>query len=461
MRTVHLSTLLGRGITGSSARDGFVSMLPLRTAFLYLRAKELLRTETFETAKIWLQYRSLAVRAYYPDGRILYEGRTNHEPVEKNVTRQFRLFPGDIARFFVRLLYEDTAFRRAVPFRSCEELLLHSARFQVPVSYLFLADRPDYYLPALEEDDRNLIYYLSALPRELRRDLCRLKILVPVNTGGVHHNGIPEYKVIETDVTASSGDGRFLLQGNRLFYQDRAGEWKSGRLRRNRFQDIPVEKEQHGLIDFDGRGHMLYLDKKNRVCRKTNQKDLILCPESSSGYQLQLREDQMVFIPHYLDYAGHDPGLPFAVTFSGERKTLTSQEYAAVFWQICNGKCLTVITPDLAEGYLKTRRKMNHSALTLAGMTEIAKELEEACLWKPSCAAGFSRMLQILSEKYYKEQELRRLMFRMLYLCGCANRENLWSDRFLRNFDSFIRETGEPDWPDYLMTERAETVFSA
>ena len=105
------------------------------------------------------------------------------------------------------------------------------------------------------------------------------------------------------------------------------------------------------------------------------------------------------------------------------------------------------------------RKKMNHSPLTLAGMLEIANDLEKSRLWRDPCAAVFSRVLLLLADKYYLEQELTRLMFRMLYLCRCSDCENLWSDGFLRNFSSFIQER-EADWPDYLMTEGAESLFS-
>ena len=454
MKKVHLSTLLGRGLVSAPSGREIISMLPLRAAFIYLRTQHLIREETFELAQVYLKYRALVPREYLADGRILYRGRSDGEKEYGHETEEFMLFPGDLTRFIVRLFLDDKVFQETSPFRTCWELLLHTGRFLVPASYLFLADRADYSFPA-EEDENGVLYYLSATTGDLKNDICELNILVPEELSFLCSR---EFRVFD-DTNVVCDRRHFFLHGNILYYQNSLGKWKQGKFLDDRFHVLSAEKEQKGMLGFDRGGQLIYRDKKRRICRKAGKEaSYVLCPDVSS-HQIEICEDRLLFVPVFR-YWSDDPGLPFAVSLKGEKQQLTSSEYASLFWRLCNEKCLDAVTPDKAEAYCIVRRKMNRSAgLTISDMVEIERALEEADLWYRTCTTVFSLVLETLAEQFDPDDDLHEVMFRLLHLNSLSSPEYLWDLVFYMKFDLFINEMDVKDLAKKLMSEAADDFF--
>ena len=339
MKKYPLLTLLGRGLVSAPSGWDIISMLPLRAAFIYLRTKHLIRKETFEMAQIYLKYRALVPVEYLSDGRILYNGRSDGKQGDRQETEEFTLYPGDLTRFMVRLFLDDKVFQEVSPFRTCWELLLHTGRFLVPSSYLYLADRAEYCLPA-EEDENGVIYYLSTKTGDLKEYICLLNSLVPEEKRFL---GSRDFRAFD-DTNVVCDHRHVFLHGNTLYYQSRVKEWKYGRFSNNTFQALPAKEELIGMLGFDRVGRLVYRDKKRQICRKAGKEaSRVLCPDAS-GYRIEFCEDRLLFIPVF-GHGSDDPGLPFAVSLNGEKQKLTSSEYASLFWRLCDEKCLDTVTP--------------------------------------------------------------------------------------------------------------------
>ena len=248
MKKIHLSTLFGRGLVSAPSGRDVISMLPLRAAFIYLRTKHFIQEETFALAEIYLKYRALVPAEYFADGGILYRALPDKEKTYRHEPEEFKLFPEDLTKYIVRLLKGDKLFQEVSPFRTCGELLLHTGRFLVPASYLYLADRENYFLP-VEEDENGLIYYLSEKLGDTRGDIYRLNILLPEEVSFMGSRG---FKVIDdTDVVCDLR--HFFLHENTLYYKNRFGRWKYGRFIDNKFHVSPVDKEQEEMLGRLGR----------------------------------------------------------------------------------------------------------------------------------------------------------------------------------------------------------------